>query len=82
MKFIKVTEEEINSIWALRDGFTLDKNSPYRQDLENVDALFNREMPGVDMDELMKLCRTLMESGEMTRDAFKKIRAWKQDTSE
>lgn len=84
MKFLQlnVTEEELNSIWAIRDGFTLAKDSPYQQDLKNVDALLNRDTQEFDTSELMKLCRTLMDSGEMTPDAFKKIRAWNKDFSE
>lgn len=75
---IQVTEEELNSIFALRDGFSYTKESPYTDDLKNVDNLMQRQYPILDLNQLTKTCRDLLDSGQMTRDAFVKILEWKR----
>ena len=79
----QATEKEMESIGLILDSIrsAITKNSPYQKDVANVTLFLNRTQKLFKTEDLLKLCRELMERNELSLEGFKAIRAIVRDAN-
>ena len=74
---IQITDDELSAIFHILDATRnhFPKDSPYYNDVRSVDNFLNRGGQVVNLVEIMKLSRKLLEDGQLSNDGFVQIRS-------